>query len=81
MVTSFRQHLRAENKAEQTITVDTYAPLQLAEFLAERGMPTDVAKNHREHAEAFLEDMTPVSPRPARRVASRCWLRSARSCG
>ena len=42
MVTSFRRHLRAENKAEQTITAYTYAPLQLAEFLTDKGMPTDV---------------------------------------
>jgi site-specific recombinase XerD len=57
MVTSFRRHLRAENKAEQTITAYTYAPLQLADFLAERGMPSEVASNRREHVEAFLEDL------------------------
>ena len=57
MVTSFRRHLRAENKADQTITAYTYAPLQLAAFLAGRGMPTDVANIHREHIEAFLEDL------------------------
>lgn len=57
MVTSFRRHLRAENKAEQTITAYTYAPLQLAAFLAERGMPIEVASIHREHIESFLEDL------------------------
>jgi site-specific recombinase XerD len=57
MVTSFQRHLRAENKADQTITAYTYAPLQLAAFLAERGMPTDVASIHREHVESFLEDL------------------------
>jgi site-specific recombinase XerD len=57
MVTSFRRHLRAENKADQTITAYTYAPLQLAAFLAERGMPSDVASIHREHMESFLEDL------------------------
>jgi site-specific recombinase XerD len=57
MVTSFRRHLRAENKAEQTIMAYTYAPLQLAEFLRDRGMPTEVANIAREHVEAFLEDL------------------------
>jgi site-specific recombinase XerD len=57
MVTSFRRHLRAENKAEQTITAYTYAPLQLADFLTERGMPSEVANIRREHVEAFLEDL------------------------
>nr|MBA2601061.1 phage integrase N-terminal SAM-like domain-containing protein [Actinomycetota bacterium] len=57
MVTSFRRHLRAENKADQTVVAYTYAPLQLAEFLRDRGMPSDVASIHREHVEAFLEDL------------------------
>jgi hypothetical protein len=57
MVTSFRRHLRAENKADQTVMAYTYAPLQLAAFLADRGMPADVASIHREHIEAFLEDL------------------------
>jgi site-specific recombinase XerD len=57
MVTSFRRHLRAENKAEQTVTAYTYAPLQLAEFLRDRGMPSEVANIRREHVEAFLEDL------------------------
>ena len=29
MVTSFRRHLRAENKANQTVMACTHAPLQL----------------------------------------------------
>jgi site-specific recombinase XerD len=57
MVTSFTRHLRAENKAAQTITAYTYAPLQLAAFLRDRGMPADVASIHREHVEAYLEDL------------------------
>ena len=47
MVTSFKRHLRAENKAPQTITAYTHAPLQLADFLQERGMPADVGSIHR----------------------------------
>ena len=57
MVTSFTRHLRAENKAPQTTTAYTYTPLQLADFLQERGMPVDVGSIHREHVEAFLEDL------------------------
>jgi site-specific recombinase XerD len=57
MVTSFRRHLRAENKADQTVMAYTYAPLQLAEFLRDRGMPSEVANIRREHVEAFLEDL------------------------
>jgi len=57
MVTSFRRHLRAENKADQTVMAYTYAPMQLAEFLYLRGMPTKVANVRREHVEAFLEDL------------------------
>ena len=57
MVTSFTRHLRAENKAPQTITAYAYAPLQLAEFLQQRGMPSEVANINREHVEAFLEDL------------------------
>ena len=57
MVTSFRRHLPAENKADQTITAYMYAPLQLAAFVHDRGMPTDVAGIHREHIESFLEDL------------------------
>jgi hypothetical protein len=57
MVTSLRRHLRAENKAEQTITANTYAPLQFADFLADRGMPSEVVNIRREHVEAFLEDL------------------------
>jgi hypothetical protein len=57
MVTSFRRHLRAENNADQTATAYTYAPLQLAEFLRDHGMPAEVAHIHREHVEAFLEDL------------------------
>jgi site-specific recombinase XerD len=57
MVTSFRRHLRAQNKAEQTVMAYTYAPLQLAEYLYQQGMPTQVANIRREHIEAFLEDL------------------------
>jgi site-specific recombinase XerC len=57
MVTSFKRHLRAENKAHQTVTAYTYAPLQLANFLRDRGMPVEVASIRREHVEAFLEDL------------------------
>jgi site-specific recombinase XerD len=57
MVASFRRHLRAENKAAQTIQSYSYGAEQLAAFLEARGMPTDVASIHREHIEAFLAEL------------------------
>jgi site-specific recombinase XerD len=57
MVTSFIRHLRAENKAQQTIMAYTYAAKGLADFLAERGMPTKAATIRREHVETYLEDL------------------------
>jgi site-specific recombinase XerD len=57
MVTSWVRHLRAENKAEQTIIAYTYAGSQLAEYLRAHGMPTQVSAIHREHVEAFLADL------------------------
>src|SRR5438132_7563984 len=57
LVSSFVRHLRAGNKAQQTITAYTYAANGLAEFLAERGMPTSVAAIKRENSESYLEDL------------------------
>ena len=54
LVTSSLGHLRAENKAQQTIMA--YAAEGRARFLAANGMPTQAAAIRREHVEAFLED-------------------------
>jgi site-specific recombinase XerD len=57
MVTSWMRHLRAENKAAQTMMAYRYAGQQLADFLRLKGMPTDVARITPEHVEAFLVDI------------------------
>jgi site-specific recombinase XerD len=51
---SFARHLRAENLSPKTIYAYTGAVDQLGRFLAERGMPQDVASVTREHVEAFI---------------------------
>jgi len=51
---SFARSLRAANLSERTIQTYTESVRQLAGFLAERGMPADVAKLRREHVEAFI---------------------------
>jgi hypothetical protein len=66
MVTSFRRHLRAENEAETY----TNAPLQLADFLAERGMPSEGASIHREQVESFLEDLLRSAARRPRTIVT-----------
>jgi site-specific recombinase XerD len=53
---SFARHLRAGNKAANTIKAYLEASAQLDAFLAARGMPRTVAGLHREHVEAFIED-------------------------
>lgn len=56
LIDSWRRHLRAKNLAATTIRSYEDAGVQLATFLAERGMPTAVAKIRREHVESFIED-------------------------
>ena len=53
-IASFTRHLRAENLSPRTIDTYTESARQLARFLAERGMPQDVAHIRREHIEAFI---------------------------
>jgi len=55
--TTALEHLRASNISPRTIQTYAEAVRQLAEFLAARGMPTDVAKIKREHVESFIEDL------------------------
>jgi site-specific recombinase XerD len=54
LATSWRLHLAAERKSAATITAYSYATTQLASFLREHGMPTDVGSITREHIETFL---------------------------
>ena len=53
---SFGRHLRAGNRSPMTVKVYGEAVRQLDGFMAERGMPRNVAAIHREHVEAFVED-------------------------
>ena len=54
---SFARHLRAENLSPRTIQTYTESTRQLADFLAEQGMPQDVATITREHVEAFVTSL------------------------
>jgi site-specific recombinase XerD len=56
-IASYRRHLRAENLSPRTIETYMEATGQLAQFLDDRGMPTDTAAIRREHVEAFLEHL------------------------
>jgi site-specific recombinase XerD len=53
---SFGRHLRAGNRSPMTMKVYGEGIRQFDDFLAERGMPRNVAGIHREHVEAFVED-------------------------
>lgn len=53
---SYARYLRAANVAPATMKTYAEAVRTLAGFLAERGMPTDVAVISREHVEAFITD-------------------------
>lgn len=54
LLASWQLHLRALNRSPKTIETYLEAARQLAAFLAEKGMPIDVAAVRREHIEAFL---------------------------
>jgi site-specific recombinase XerD len=56
-VASFARHLRAANLAPRTVRTYLEAVERLARFLAERGMPTDLAGIRREHVEAWIGDV------------------------
>ncbi len=56
-IVSFTRHLRARSASPRTIETYTEATRQLARYLAEHGMPTDVAKIHREHVEAYIIEL------------------------
>lgn len=56
-IASFSRHLRAENLSPRTIETYTESARQLAAFLAEQGMPQDVANITREHIESFISHL------------------------
>ena len=53
----FELSLAAANKSPETMRIYTTSVRQLADFLADLGMPQAVAGVHREHVEAFLADL------------------------
>lgn len=54
---SFERSLKAQNLSPATIRVYTSSVAQLADFLADRGMPLSVANITREHVEEYLTDL------------------------
>jgi site-specific recombinase XerD len=56
LLSSFRRHLLAENKAARTVEAYVEAVQRLHEFLVDAGMPTSIEGIHREHVEAFVAD-------------------------
>jgi site-specific recombinase XerD len=54
LLPSWQLHLQALNRSPKTIETYLEASRQLATFLTEQGMPTEVASIRREHIEAFL---------------------------
>jgi site-specific recombinase XerD len=57
LAADFDLTLAAQNKSAATRKVYGTAVRQLGEFLADRGMPADVAAITREHVEAYLADL------------------------
>lgn len=57
LLSSWARHLRAANLSPRTIQSYQEAGRKFGDFLAERGMPTAVAKITREYVEMFLEDV------------------------
>ncbi len=56
-VASFRRHLRAANLSPRTIELYGDVATRFAVFLADAGMPTDVAHIRREHVEAWIASL------------------------
>jgi len=53
----FARSLRSENKSPATVYTYTSAVAQFAEFLLQKGMPTNPASITREHVEHFIEHL------------------------
>ncbi len=56
-IASFRRHLRAENLSPRTEQTYTEAVRLFMRYIAEQGMPEDVAHIRREHVEMFISDL------------------------
>ncbi len=58
LMASFERHLLAENKAPRTVgMLYLDAVRRLGDFLAAKGMSTDVEAIMREHVESFIADL------------------------
>lgn len=69
LLPDFRRHLKATNKAANTIDLYIRDGQSLIEFLAAEGMPTAASAITREHLEHFLADLSErISPRTGRRL-------------
>ncbi|MGH2625204.1 MAG: tyrosine-type recombinase/integrase [Anaerolineales bacterium] len=53
----FERHLKAANRSAKTVQVYVESAGQLDRFLAASGMPTTPSGIHREHVEAWIEDL------------------------
>jgi site-specific recombinase XerD len=53
----FERHLRAANRSAKTVQVYVESAGQIDRFLATQGMPTMPEGIHREHVEAWIEDV------------------------
>ena len=53
-IVSFGRHIGAENLSPQTFDAYVGATQQFHRYLADQGMPQDVANIRREHIEAFI---------------------------
>jgi site-specific recombinase XerC len=62
---SWQRHLRAANKAPRTITGYLDAVTRFGAYLADVGMPRDVAAIRREHVESWVVAMQDAGHRPA----------------
>jgi integrase/recombinase XerD len=65
LLDSFRRSLLAENKAPRTTKTYTEAVGLFEDFLASKGMHTDLHAIHREHVEAFIADLLAKGQKPA----------------
>lgn len=54
---SFARHLHAGNRSPKTVMSYLESVNQFDAFLADRGMPQDVASIRREHLESYIEDI------------------------
>ena len=54
---SFQRHIRAENLSKATLETYSWAVIQFATFLDEKGMPGGLTSIRREHIEAFIESV------------------------